>query len=488
MKPGRNDPCPCGSGRKYKHCHLQSDQAPEPDELAWRRIRRAIEGLSERLLATAASHFGPGGLEEAWEEFNLWDEDTDLTFDPDSPHMQVFMPWFFYDWLPDPAATEVPSAARGVRVGEAYAQTAGQRIDPAVGRYIDACLAAPFSFYEIVRCRPGRGFRLRDVFLGTECDVIERSGSQHASAGDLLFAKVVRVDGVAMVDSCGPVLYPPRYKPEIIELRADMEQSIGPLTVEALRDYGLELIELYLDLTEAILDPPLPALANTDGDPIELTELVFDIDSPRAALDALKDLAGGFADIDLLEGVDVEGAGNAFRVKFPWVEHRDSQRGTRDSMTLGMLEITAKRLIASVNSARRAAELRKLIEERLGTGARHRLATVTSPQSLLARERTPREQAAARARDEESARLAEQPEVKAALGEILRKHYRQWVDESIPALGKRTPRDAVRDRDGREAVEALILQLERDGARQQPLLDPAIVRELRETLGLEARP
>ena len=23
MKPGRNDPCPCGSGKKYKHCHGQ---------------------------------------------------------------------------------------------------------------------------------------------------------------------------------------------------------------------------------------------------------------------------------------------------------------------------------------------------------------------------------------------------------------------------------------------------------------------------------
>jgi preprotein translocase subunit SecA len=21
QKVGRNDPCPCGSGRKYKHCH-----------------------------------------------------------------------------------------------------------------------------------------------------------------------------------------------------------------------------------------------------------------------------------------------------------------------------------------------------------------------------------------------------------------------------------------------------------------------------------
>ena len=26
-KPGRNDPCPCGSGKKYKRCCLPIDQA-----------------------------------------------------------------------------------------------------------------------------------------------------------------------------------------------------------------------------------------------------------------------------------------------------------------------------------------------------------------------------------------------------------------------------------------------------------------------------
>ncbi|MBE0511302.1 MAG: SEC-C domain-containing protein, partial [Gammaproteobacteria bacterium] len=26
MKIGRNDPCPCGSGKKYKQCCLQTDQ------------------------------------------------------------------------------------------------------------------------------------------------------------------------------------------------------------------------------------------------------------------------------------------------------------------------------------------------------------------------------------------------------------------------------------------------------------------------------
>jgi hypothetical protein len=29
MKVGRNDPCPCGSGKKYKKCCLATDEARE---------------------------------------------------------------------------------------------------------------------------------------------------------------------------------------------------------------------------------------------------------------------------------------------------------------------------------------------------------------------------------------------------------------------------------------------------------------------------
>ena len=33
---GRNDPCWCGSGRKFKQCHLNvSDQPALPDRVAW---------------------------------------------------------------------------------------------------------------------------------------------------------------------------------------------------------------------------------------------------------------------------------------------------------------------------------------------------------------------------------------------------------------------------------------------------------------------
>ena len=33
-KIGRNDPCPCGSGKKYKQCCLEKDQASEHEKFA----------------------------------------------------------------------------------------------------------------------------------------------------------------------------------------------------------------------------------------------------------------------------------------------------------------------------------------------------------------------------------------------------------------------------------------------------------------------
>lgn len=63
-------------------------------------------------------------------------------------------------------------------------------------------------------------------------------------------------------------------------------------------------------------------------------------------------------------------------------------------------------------------------------------------------------------------------------------HYESWVSEEIPALDGMTPLEAVQDRAGREKVEALISQIERDGRRMQPPLDQAVLQGLRGRLGL----
>ena len=92
MKPGRNDPCPCGSGRKYKHCCLPKAEAIAPEEIGWRRVRRATETLGSDLVREAAHHFGEAGLDEAWDEFNRFEGEE--PFDPDSPFVTLFFSWF----------------------------------------------------------------------------------------------------------------------------------------------------------------------------------------------------------------------------------------------------------------------------------------------------------------------------------------------------------------------------------------------------------
>jgi tetratricopeptide (TPR) repeat protein len=48
-KPGRNDPCPCGSGKKYKKCCLPKDEAIEREQHARTEARRVETAATHRL-------------------------------------------------------------------------------------------------------------------------------------------------------------------------------------------------------------------------------------------------------------------------------------------------------------------------------------------------------------------------------------------------------------------------------------------------------
>lgn len=98
MKIGRNDPCHCGSGKKYKKCCLSKDSAPSPegykDDLASSDLG---EGDEDLLIPTnSESSFYesiPDRLEEEnpivegwWEEYESM-EDADII----RAHIEKFM-------------------------------------------------------------------------------------------------------------------------------------------------------------------------------------------------------------------------------------------------------------------------------------------------------------------------------------------------------------------------------------------------------------
>jgi protein O-GlcNAc transferase len=65
-KPNRNDPCPCGSGRKYKQCCLLNESAAAAGQA---ELNRRRQNLPE-LLKTARSHLQERRLDEAEATFN----------------------------------------------------------------------------------------------------------------------------------------------------------------------------------------------------------------------------------------------------------------------------------------------------------------------------------------------------------------------------------------------------------------------------------
>ena len=127
---------------------------------------------------------------------------------------------------------------------------------------------------------------------------------------------------------------------------------------------------------------------------------------------------------------------------------------------MGHIKISEGCLIAEVNSENRARRLRKEIEKRLGSAAIHQ-STLAQTLDEMRNNAPTRGTAKAETQDAEVDALLLDPKVKKQLQATLQKQVEGWVHEKIPALGGRTPIEAVRDPDGKEAVEALLLHWER---------------------------
>lgn len=243
----------------------------------------------------------------------------------------------------------------------------------------------------IRRSDPGHGFLVRDVFQGEEREVRERSASMSMKAGDILYGQLVSTDGIALLEACAPCAIPPAEKITLIELRQKMGATQDLFAREPLREWDLEFRAVYLDIIDRLLNPSLPELRNTDGEALVPHRLVFDIDSPQAAFDALHPLALGETREELLESAERGAAGEVLRAEFAWRKAGNRMHASWDNTIMGHIKIDAGRLTAEVNLAKRAAALRKIIERALGGQARYRAMEIESLERAGGRRRRSRD-------------------------------------------------------------------------------------------------
>jgi hypothetical protein len=473
-KIGRNTPCPCGSGNKYKRC-CQQQPVAQPNNFLWRRLRAADDQLTHTLLQYAQRLHGDEGLEAAWADF--LDDDLE-PFDPGSPHIQAFFPWYLFNWRPEVEDAEGDSSD-GPTIAESYLGRYSKRLSDHERQLAQLIAAQPFSFHEVVTCDPGQGYRLRDILLAQEVEVTEHAGSQLCQPGDILYGRVIQVEQVGLLMGCGGTLIPPASKPAIIQFRRWLREQEGDLSVAVLHDWEMEMREFYLSIDAQLHTPP--DLRNTDGDPLRLHELYFAIDSPAEAFDQLKGLAAQVDESDVLQDAAWDADGHLHAVEFPWLQDGQSSGPAPQHTVLGHLRIEGHRLIASVNSQNRAERIRAEIEARLGQRVRYQVTDMQSVNSLL----RDAESHPGRPHPDDMERLRVLPEVQHEVEQMLEAHWRDWVEMQLPALGGQTPMEAVQDADGREMVIALLDDMERRESRFPTGLDQQqYIERARAQLGL----
>ena len=240
---------------------------------------------------------------------------------------------------------------------------------------------------------------------------------------------------------------------------------------------------MYLDLSQSLFR--LPTLCNTDGEPFDMQTLHYEIDSAERAFSGLSGLCVTESEAQLRALAKLDDRGDIAQVEIPWTR-MGYRKSAQDCTVLGFLNIEGKTLRVTVNSAARAERIRREIESRLGTGARFNTAVIQSGEVMMKEARDRASRPAPPRKDE---KLMQHPEVRAHLAGMVAAHWEGWVDEKIPALGGKTPRQAVKSADGRESVEALLCMAERRAAEDRDMGEEILraVERVRRTLNLPGR-
>jgi hypothetical protein len=464
-KAGRNDPCPCGSGKKYKHCCLSkesSKSAPIREPLSidspWGRQRAASDRLTGDLLKLAAREFREC-IAEAWLDFN---QDPMPQSIEKYPYEEgIFNPYTIFDWDPERPARRSGYKPRVGLIGRAYQQQAKRQLSELELLILEQAISRPLSFYEVVRSVPGKSVALRNLLIGEEVEVEEHSASKGLRPGDFVYAQIWVLPEVATFGRLAPRPFPPDQKIAIVELRAELRKKIAKqkreLSAADLLHYAELIRTVYLVLRDALMRPP--KLQNTDGDPLVFHTLTFRIGSAQVAFDALASLAWSTDKEDLLDCAELNADGSLKSVEFSWMVKGNPIHKEWDNTIMGNLNISGRSLVAKVNSANRANKIRQLIEQRMGLLVTHLSTTTQTPEEAIKKRKNAGKITSL---ETETNDAALDPELQKEFAVQMQKEVEGWIHKEIPALGGRTPLEAVADSDGREMVEALLQGWERN--------------------------
>lgn len=483
-EPGRNRPCPCGSGLKYKRCCLRRHDDVTLDareaEQVWDRMEGwALERFGDELGEALKDHMDRRGVGS--EERPANDEDMSLALCwllIDRELTVGGTPAHVYSRLPDLAAHERGMAER----------IANNRL----------------GLYRVKEVERGAWIELESVLDGSATRVSSPNVSREAARWHVLMCRVM--NGGPSPSLWGAAgFYEPVEEPELLaELRRIAEaHRLGDGAAglgAALRVGAGELVCFVPSSRRAERIP-----YTLEGDPVAVCEATWRLRDPRAAIAALCNIPELTLDG---ETDDVTGA------TFAWLTSRRELLTTRpalpsgaiimesgpigvgadgrleldDVTLLGTFTLRQDRLEFFAMSEARLAAAEALVERHLGriVGRPRRSVRSVDEAARAARNEGTIVQERATADPRRSATSGDE-DWSAPDARIRDLSYRRWIDDPDRRLSGMSPRQAAACGTHREDLELMVRSFEHHSARERDDARPGPeVAWLRAELGLNA--
>lgn len=184
QKFGRNSPCWCGSGKKYKDCHYPIEQAQRAEQ---KHLSEAQDTLMEKILAAAQQQPAdmPVAIDYFWQGKYTPEHMSELDTLEDHGAGR-FLTWFAFDHILTNGQTLVETLAHAATQGES-------ELNEFEARLIPQWVTVRMRPYIVVTIQKGFGFTVHDMLDQQSFEVKDHGAPKLLEEGDILVGHLVPV-------------------------------------------------------------------------------------------------------------------------------------------------------------------------------------------------------------------------------------------------------------------------------------------------------
>lgn len=327
-KIGRNEKCPCGSGRKYKNCCMAKDSAKVIIKSELDRYQVAEKQLGTLIVNYARSEQNETDFEAAIEKF-FGGELSEI--DINNTEFNFFMSWYIKNYnLDDPFINKLDYIDKS-------------NFSFQMKELLDNLKSSGMYLYKIKDLKNGK-IIVENLHTGSEFTLIDEILEQNVNINDVIYTRIYKTDKYYKLFG-GSMLLPDFIIDKILDdINKEWDSSDKQMDFDKfLQSYSLEIIK---KLTTDISDDTI--MYNEDDELLQYSNTVYKIlDRPKCEF-TLDNIGELYKSENNLETI------------YKWKKYKNDRE-----IVMGDITISEQKLIFETDSFERKQKLQGLLEGEL---------------------------------------------------------------------------------------------------------------------------